>query len=254
MQKRKLTSHKPKTSMVQQELIIYGRSVSRHKLPAEFRIPTSLPDQILTATKVPNQRLSAIRTRIKSAIIERMVSERVDREWNRKKEIRAPFLRIARQTEKLLKSVQQLEPELRRTLTASLTMEEEENFLKLGEFWLPYLGTEVVPYERELRRFAELARRAGAKPKRTVSHRPRFSIRHRALLSLIVRLYELIVETAGGELTLWDDVTHGKLKGTLPAILEILRPILPSTIPDRGNLNYSTLSRFLRQAKNPRKF
>src|ERR1019366_5977042 len=141
-------------------------------------------------------------------------------------------------------AAQQLEPELRLRLTASLTAEEEDAFLKRGEDWLPYVGNEVVPYEHELRRFAELARRAGAKHKRTVSHRPRFSSRHVSLINLIGRLYDLIVVEAGGELTLGADAAHDDvLKGTLPTILDLLRPILPHTIPDRQKLHYSTISR-----------
>jgi hypothetical protein len=257
VQKRKSASRRPKASTAQNELIISGRLVLRRDLPIEFRIPTSLLAEILTTAKVPKQHRSAIRTRVESAIIERIGSERINSELNLRKKIMkrtSPLLRIARLTEKLLKAIQELKPELRFKLTARLTMEEEEDFIKRGEFWLSYLGTEVVPYERELHGFAVLARRAAAKPKRTVSHRPRFSSRHVSLINLIGRLFDLIVVEAGGKLTLWHEVTHDELKGTLPTVLDILRPILPHTIPDRQKLHYSTLNRILRQAKNPQKF
>jgi hypothetical protein len=256
--KPKSKSRKPKTSMAERKLIIGGRAVSRQDLPVEFHIPALLLDQILTAANVPNQHRSKIRVSIESTIITWMGNERIDQEIKRVNEIRkrrTPILRIARQAEKLSKSLQQLELGERFALTASLTVEEEEDFIKRGEFWLSYLGTEVVPYERELRRFAELARRAAAKPARTVSHRPRFSSRHVRLINLIGRLYDLIVVEAGGELTLWADAAHDDvLKGTLPTILDLLRPILPHTIPDRQKLHYSTISRLFRQAKNPQKF
>jgi hypothetical protein len=258
VQKRKSTSRKLKASKAQPELIISGRPEFRRNIPTEFRISTSLLSQILSAANTPNQHRSAILTRVESTIIQWRVNDRVNMEFDRRKKIGAPLIRIARvarQTEKLLNAVQQLEPELRLRLTASLTVEEEDDFLKRGENWLPYVGTEVVPYEHELRRFAELARRAAVTPKRTVSHRPRFSSRYVSLINLIGHLYDLIVVEAGGELTLWADAAHDDvLKGTLPTILELLRPILPHTIPDRENLNYSTLSRLFRQAKKPQKF
>jgi hypothetical protein len=254
MRKRKFPRRKHTAKLGRRKLTIYGRTVWSDHLRAEFRVPPGVTDQIVIAAHVPNGRRRAVRTQVESLLSEQMVTAEMDRDIKEKENIRTPFRRLALQAEKLLKSAKQLDPDLRQWLSAHLTMEEHAEFLQRGEFF-PKRGATEVPYEREIRRFAELARRVAAgKPKRTVSHRPRFSTGHRALRSLVMGLYESLVKNGGGKLSLWDDVTHTELKGTLPAILEILRPVFPSIIPARKALNYSTLGRMLRGAKNPPKF
>jgi hypothetical protein len=68
--------------------------------------------------------------------------------------------------------------------------------------------------------------------------------RNASLRNLIQRLRDLIVDKAQGKLTLWNDPEGVEPKGTLPAVLKILRPYLPDIIPLR--LNYKTLRQYLK--------
>jgi hypothetical protein len=74
-------------------------------------------------------------------------------------------------------------------------------------------------------------------PKNRVSNRPRGSSQNPVLRRLILNLYIFIVERARGKLTLSGG--SGKAKGTLPRVLEVLRPYLPDVIP--VELPYETL-------------
>jgi hypothetical protein len=78
---------------------------------------------------------------------------------------------------------------------------------------------------------------AVSQPKKEVSHRPQGSTQNPALHMLIFGLYASIVQEAQGKLTLRKDVND--IRGTLPAVLEILRPYLPEVIPVM--LPYETL-------------
>lgn len=83
------------------------------------------------------------------------------------------------------------------------------------------------------------------KPKKAVTHRPPGSIKNPVLRRLVLDLYR-ILEEAGGELTLRKDA-DGEIRGTLPAVLEILRPLLPNVIPVQ--LPYETLRDLRKQAR-----
>lgn len=69
------------------------------------------------------------------------------------------------------------------------------------------------------------------------------SVRNEPLCVLILQLRDLIVREGQGKLSLWNDPVGGGVNGTLPAVLKILRPYLPDTIPVK--LNYRTLHRYL---------
>jgi hypothetical protein len=84
--------------------------------------------------------------------------------------------------------------------------------------------------------------------KKKESHRPLRSFKHSALNFLVEGLYLSIVVEAKGELTLWQDSATGELKGTLPDVLELLRPHLPGLLPEK--MNFSTLHRALARAKS----
>ena len=101
---------------------------------------------------------------------------------------------------------------------------------------------------RELRHLSESAYSA-SKLEKKAAHRPLNSVKHRGLTFLIHALYKRIVEEAQGELTLWED-SAGDLKGTLPALLDMLRPYLPGVLPKK--LTFSTLYRVLAKAKKSR--
>ena len=83
--------------------------------------------------------------------------------------------------------------------------------------------------------------------KKKTSNRPVHSFKNRSLELLIHGLYGLIVVNSQGQLTLWEDRVAGGLKGTLPAVLELLRPYLHGILPKR--IPFSTLNRALSRAK-----
>jgi hypothetical protein len=86
---------------------------------------------------------------------------------------------------------------------------------------------------------------ARSKPKQG-SHRPRGSTQNPVLRMLIRQLYYSIVEGGQGKLTLYRNA--GDIKGTLPAVLEILRPYLPEVIPIK--LSYKTLREILKSSRH----
>jgi hypothetical protein len=83
--------------------------------------------------------------------------------------------------------------------------------------------------------------------------RPKDSVSNPCLYYLIRRLYTSVVKEAHGKLAVRKGKRGGELKGTLPAILAILRPYLPNIIP--AKLSYSTLRRVpKKQNKSSRNF
>jgi hypothetical protein len=80
--------------------------------------------------------------------------------------------------------------------------------------------------------------------KKGVSHRPPKSYKNRGFEVLIAVLYRVIVVEAQGSLTLRDS---GDLKGTLPLVLEVLRPYVPGVPP--AKIPFSRLHRSLVRAK-----
>jgi hypothetical protein len=92
----------------------------------------------------------------------------------------------------------------------------------------------------------EAARRigVGVKIKSPVFQKSRrvISARHVNLPFLVRDLRELIVCTAKGRLTLWRDPGSSEMRGTLPAVLNVLRPYLSDVIPE--HISYRTLQRY----------
>jgi hypothetical protein len=86
---------------------------------------------------------------------------------------------------------------------------------------------------------------ASSQPKKKVSNRPLGSRQNPILHQLILELYMSIVEGARGKLTLYDEL--GEIRGTLPAVLDILRPFLPAVIPVK--LPYETLRDIRKSAR-----
>ena len=103
----------------------------------------------------------------------------------------------------------------------------------------------LLPILKEIRALADAARSASLRKKEEVSHRPPKSFKSRGFELLIHGLYRLIVVKAQGTLTLWQDA--GDLKGTLPLVLEVVRPYIPGILP--VNISFSTLHRSLVRAK-----
>jgi hypothetical protein len=101
----------------------------------------------------------------------------------------------------------------------------------------------------EISKLVEATRSAAQPQKKKDSHRPLHTFKHGALNFLVEGLYFDIVVGAKGKLTLWQDSATGKLKGTLPEVLELLRPHLPGILPEK--MHFSTLHRALARAKKP---
>jgi hypothetical protein len=99
----------------------------------------------------------------------------------------------------------------------------------------------------EIRSLFDAAQTAAIPIEKKESNRPSRSFKHRSLDLLIHGLYRLIVVDARGELTLWEDRVSGLLKGTLPAVLELLRPNLHNILPEK--IPFSTLHRALARAR-----
>jgi hypothetical protein len=77
--------------------------------------------------------------------------------------------------------------------------------------------------------------------------RPKGSIKNPPLHLLIELLQRSIAKEADGRLSVRKGNSCGKAKGTLPAVLMILRPYLPDIIPSK--LSYSTLRRVLQKVR-----
>jgi hypothetical protein len=71
---------------------------------------------------------------------------------------------------------------------------------------------------------------------------PRGKAHHSSLVILVRDLRASIVYKAKGKLTLWRDPHSSEMRGTLPAVLTVLRPYLPDVIPN--NISYRTLQRY----------
>jgi hypothetical protein len=99
----------------------------------------------------------------------------------------------------------------------------------------------------EIHSLFDAAQTAAIPIERKESNRPPRSFKNRSLDLLIHCLYGLIIVDARGELTLWEDSASGLLKGTLPAVLELLRPNLHNILPEK--IPFSTLHRALARAK-----
>jgi hypothetical protein len=100
----------------------------------------------------------------------------------------------------------------------------------------------------QIHKIVEATRSAAQPQKKKASYRPLRAFKHSALNYLVEGLYFYIIVRAKGKLTLWQD--SGELKGTLPDVLELLRPLLPGVLPEK--MNFSTLHRALTRAKSQR--
>jgi hypothetical protein len=93
----------------------------------------------------------------------------------------------------------------------------------------------------------EAARRIGVgvvkiKPPAVQGNRPVTKVLHPNLAVFVRDLRELIVYKGKGNLTLWRDPVSSETKGTLPAVLNVLRPYLPDVVPE--HISYRTLQRY----------
>jgi hypothetical protein len=107
----------------------------------------------------------------------------------------------------------------------------------------------MAPCIRLLGRLADAADAAPRQLEKPKRHpwRPRGSIKNPALHHLVELLQRSIVKEADGRLAVRKGKSHGEAKGTLPAVLLILRPYIPDIIP--AKLSHSTLRRVLQKVR-----
>jgi hypothetical protein len=180
--------------------------------------------EIFRVACVPTDRIDdELRLQVSHAAESALLGNRI-RILKRRNEMKRPFRRIVHLKSQLLKALDELDDEVfqasgvdRVSVTAPLTA--------LLDVPLRYLGT--------------------SRPKTRVSNRPRGSTANPVLRRLSLNLYISIVEGAQGKLTLYGG--KGEAKGTLPAVLEILRPHLPEIIP--AKLPYETLRDIRKSAR-----
>lgn len=182
-------------------------------------------DEIFSLARVPADRISEELSIEVSQVVERALFEHRIRNLKRRKEMRTSFRRLAQLGSHLLKALDELDDEVfqasgveRVSVVAPLTV--------LLDVPLRYLAT--------------------SRPKNPVSNRPRGSSQNPILRGLILNLYTSIVEGAYGKLTLYGG--GGGIRGTLPAVLEILRAYLPEIIPVK--LPYETLRDIRKSARD----
>jgi hypothetical protein len=173
--------------------------------------------KILDLACVPSDR----RTRTEIAVdvdqvVERALFVQRIRNLKRQKDTRMRLKHIAKLSRDLLKALEGL---------------DDEVFKACRVDRVSVIGLLATLLDVPLRYFAV------SQPKKLISHRPRGSIQNPVLRMLILELYASIVEGAQGKITLRKDVDD--IKGTLPDILEVLRPYLPDAIPVK--LPYETL-------------
>jgi hypothetical protein len=142
-------------------------------------------------------------------------------------------------TPKEKKQIKQVE-KMAKGLESSIQLLEEAALRRLNsEYWI------TPPLLKEIRALADGAHAASLSKEKKVPNRPLKSYKNSALNLLIHGLYRIIVVEAQGSLTLWQDA--GDLKGTLPVVLDVLRPYIPGVLPVR--IPFSTLHRSLVRAK-----
>jgi len=156
-------------------------------------------------------------------------------DYLQKFKFRSPTRRQIKKMELVAKNAEELEKTIE-------LLEEPERFR------LQNAHASLRQSRAEIRKLANAARSAATSVKENVSDRPLHSFKHNALNLLIAGLYPRIVIEAGGELTLWQDCATGQVNGTLPDVLELLRPYLEGILPEK--MHFSTLYRALARAKN----
>ena len=135
-----------------------------------------------------------------------------------------PFRRIARLRSQLLKALDEL---------------DDEVFQASGVERVPVVGLLTALLDVPLRYLT------ASQPKNRDPNRPLGSSQNPILRTLVLELYSSIVDTARGKLTLY--VHGGEIRGTLPAVLEVLRPYMPEVIPVK--LPYETLRDIRKSAR-----
>ena len=180
--------------------------------------------EIFHLARVPKERISYEVGSEVSMPVDRALFDHRIRNLKGRKEMRVPFRRIAQLRSQLLKALDEL---------------DDEVFQASGVERVPIVGLLTALLDVSLRYLT------ASQPKNRVSNRPRGSRQNPILRRLILQLYSSIVDRARGKLTLYVD--GGEIRGTLPAVLEVLRPYMPDVIPVK--LPYETLRDIRKSAR-----
>jgi hypothetical protein len=179
--------------------------------------------QILQLARVPTDRINfELRSEVFHAVEDAQFNHRI-RNLKRRKEITATFRRISR---------------IRNQVLELFDVLDDEVFKASRVERVSVLGLLAALFDIPLRYLTM------SEPKKQVSNRPRGSTQNPILRKLIFQLY-LSLERATGKLTLYQ--AEGEARGTLPAVLELLRPFLPDVIP--VHLPYETLRDIRKSAR-----
>jgi len=159
------------------------------------------------------------------------------------KKPRAQNARVATDAERLLEDLRLLDSVARKSLDDALLEEPGPHLVQYSANSFTFRP--IFAYERLLRLLAKCARLKSMRKPKGDPHRPRRSVKHPAFHLLLRDLREL-KECFGGRrpLTCWRE--NGELKGTVPTVVEMLRPCLPGVIPEK--LSYSSIRRALQKA------
>ena len=180
--------------------------------------------EILDLARVPlNGRTSEVRFEVDQAVERALFFHRV-RNLKRRKEMKVGLRRVATLRTELLQALHEIDDEVFQACRVDRVL---------------VVGLLARLLDVPLRYFA------ASQPKKKVPHRPRGSTQNPVLRTLILDLHVSIVQGAQGKLTLRKDGTD--IRGTLPAVLEILRPYLPEVIPVM--LPYTTLRDIRKSAR-----
>jgi hypothetical protein len=205
-------------------------------------------DDILRLVRVPTDRCSLIGSGIDKAVEWAMAQHHIHRVRNLKPGLksgpdrRKRLRRIARLIVEHAKEARNEMLDAYVDACASFADHEIRSVGFKNSTWVQSIeieGKSDLDFELGILREAEAAAQfLGPRPKKTESHRPLGSIKNPALRSLILDLHRVIVEEGHMKLTLRKDA-DGEIGGTMPAVLDILRPFLSDIIPVR--LPYKTL-------------
>jgi hypothetical protein len=197
-----------------------------------------IEDAIMAACSVPPEHQAVTRGSLVRAL--ESFTEEVQRKCDLQRP-KADLARVAKLSNELSDAIDQLERKLDRSApwfwnkAAGLDTDGADRNFDLHEM-RDRLAALIASCNR-------IARPQPEKP----AHRPRGVYKYPELRRLILKLYGIIAGMGGGKLTLSQNRDWSPA-GTLPEVLEILRPSLPAgAIPK--SLPYSTLSRTMHTAR-----
>jgi hypothetical protein len=201
----------------------------------DAHLPSELIDQIATVVRAKNPSILRRRILLNHPIGLALLIEAV---WFEHYKQALNYDRLTQRQTKQIKKVGKLAEKLEETIK----LLDEPSRVRLCS------GTDKSRLALDEIRNLVVAVRSAVQPSRSkISHRPPRTFKDRAFHFLIEGLYTQIVVEAEGKLTLWQASTTGKVGGTLPKVLELLRPYVSDVLPKK--MRFSTLYRAVARAK-----